>query len=166
MVQEAARFTRFSVELKSGETIKSIEKYKADIGRQLEANGEILINHIKGTKYISVDVPFVGADSSIKLTEHLTLLDNSNGRLDVIAGQSADGKFDILDIAGAPHMLVAGTTGSGKTVFLHSILISLLHQFSKDELEILIIDPKQTGYKDTEQDFKILYSIEYSLAIL
>lgn len=146
MVQEAARFTRFSVELKSGETIKSIEKYKADIGRQLEANGEILINHIKGTKYISVDVPFVGADSSIKLTEHLTLLDNSNGRLDVIAGQSADGKFNILDIAGAPHMLVAGTTGSGKTVFLHSILISLLHQFSKDELEILIIDPKQTDF--------------------
>ncbi|MDD6060475.1 MAG: DNA translocase FtsK [Ruminococcus sp.] len=146
MVQEAARFTRFSVELKSGESIKSIEKYKADIGRQLEANGEILINHIKGTKYISVDVPFVGADSSIKLVEHLKLLDNSCGRLDVIAGQSADGKFDILDIAGAPHMLVAGTTGSGKTVFLHSILISLLHQFSSDELEILIIDPKQTDF--------------------
>lgn len=146
MVQEAARFTRFSIELKSGESIRSIEKYKADIGRQLEANGEILINHIKGTKYISVDVPFVGTDSSIKITEHLCLLDNSSGRLNVIAGQSADGKLDILDIASAPHMLVAGTTGSGKTVFLHSILISLLHQFSSDELELLIIDPKQTDF--------------------
>lgn len=145
-VQEAARFTRFAIELKSGETIKSIEKYKVDIGIQLEANGEILINHIKGTKYISVDVPFVGASGTIGLQDHLNLLDNSKGRLDVIAGQLADGSFDIVDIAGAPHMLIAGTTGSGKTVFLHTILVSLLHQYSSDELEVLIIDPKQTDF--------------------
>lgn len=145
-VQEAARFTRFSVELKSGESIKSIEKYKADIGRQLEANGEILINHIKGTKYISVDVPFAGSGNAIKLTDYLHLLDSSTGRLDVIAGQLADGSFDIVDIAGAPHMLIAGTTGSGKTIFLHTMLVSLLHQYSSDELEVLIIDPKQTDF--------------------
>ncbi len=145
-VQEAARFTRFSVELKSGESIRSIEKYKADIGRQLEANGEILINHIKGTKYISVDVPFAGSGSVLKLTDHLSLLDDSKGQLDVIAGQMADGSFDIVDIAGAPHMLIAGTTGSGKTIFLHAMLVSLLKQYSADELELLIIDPKQTDF--------------------
>lgn len=145
-VQEAARFTRFAVELKSGESIRSIEKYKADIGRQLEANGEILVNHIKGTKYISVDVPFVGDGGPIRITDYLNLLDDSAGRLDVIAGQLADGTFDIVDIAGAPHMLIAGTTGSGKTVFLHTILVSLLHQYSADELEVLIIDPKQTDF--------------------
>ena len=44
MVQEAARFTRFAVELKSGETIRTLERYKTDIGIQLEANGEILIS--------------------------------------------------------------------------------------------------------------------------
>lgn len=145
-VQEAARFTRFSVELKSGESIRSIEKYKADIGRQMEANGEILINHIKGTKYISVDVPFAGTGSAIKLTDYLTLLDEHKGNLDVIAGQLADGSFDIVDVAGAPHMLIAGTTGSGKTIFLHAMLVSLLHQYSSDELELLIIDPKQTDF--------------------
>lgn len=145
-VQEAARFTRFAVELKSGESIRSIEKYKADIGRQLEANGEILINHIKGTKYISVDVPFVGADNAIRLTDHLSLLDERKGHLDVIAGQLADGSFDIIDIASAPHMLIAGTTGSGKTIFLHAMLVSLLHQYSANELELLIIDPKQTDF--------------------
>ncbi len=145
-VQEAARFTRFSVELKSGESVRSIEKYKADIGRQLEANGEILIDHIKGTKKISVDVPFAGAGNVIKLTEYLKLLDNSKGHLDIIAGQVADGSFELVDIAGAPHMLVAGTTGSGKTIFLHAILVSLLHQYSADELELLIIDPKQTDF--------------------
>jgi len=145
-VQEAARFTRFAVELKSGESIRSIEKYKADIGRQLEANGEILIDHIKGTKKISVDVPFAGASGAIKLTDHLYRLENTTGSLDVIAGQLADGSFEIVDIAGAPHMLVAGTTGSGKTIFLHAILVSLLQQYSADELELLIIDPKQTDF--------------------
>lgn len=145
-VQEATRFTRFKIELKSGETIRSLLKAKEDIGIQLEANGEILIEHIKGTKYISVDVPFVTNNSIISLNEHLELLKSTSGYLNVIAGQAPDGSFEIIDIADAPHMLIAGTTGSGKTVFLQSILVSLLKQFSKDELEVLIIDPKQTDF--------------------
>ena len=74
------------------------------------------------------------------------MLDERKGNLDVIAGQMADGTFDIVDIAGAPHMLIAGTTGSGKTIFLHAMLVSLLHQYSAEELEVLIIDPKQTDF--------------------
>lgn len=146
LVQEAARFTRFTVELKSGETIRSIEKSKADIGIQLEANGEILVNHIRGTKYISVDVPFVGAGKPINLLKHLNRLDGNKQKLNIVAGQMPDGKFELLDIAKAPHLLVAGTTGSGKTIFLYSIMVSLLEQFSKDEIEFLIVDPKQTDF--------------------
>lgn len=146
MVQEAARFTRFPVKLKSGETVNSLNRYKNDIGIQLEANGEILIEHIKGTSYISVDVPFVDSGRSINLMEYLPILDNNNGRLNVIAGQTPDGKFDVLDVASAPHMLIAGTTGSGKTIFLQSMLVSLLYQYSADEMELLIIDPKQTDF--------------------
>ena len=146
MVQEAARFTRFSVELKSGETIRTLERFKTDIGIQLEANGEILIDHIKGTKYLSVDVPFAGAGKCISLLEHLSLLDGSSGDLDFIAGQKADGRFEIVDLAKAPHMLIAGTTGSGKTIFLYSIIVSLLHKYPMEDLEFLIIDPKQTDF--------------------
>lgn len=146
MVQEAARFTRFSVELKSGETIRTLERFKTDIGIQLEANGEVLIDHIKGTKYLSVDVPFAGAGKSISLLEHLSLLDGSSGDLDFVAGQKADGRFEIVDLAKAPHMLIAGTTGSGKTIFLYSIIVSLLHKYPMEDLEFLIIDPKQTDF--------------------
>ena len=146
MVQEAARFTRFSVELKSGETIRTLERFKTDIGIQLEANGEILIDHIKGTKYLSVDVPFAGAGKPISLLEHLSLLDGSSGDLDFVAGQKADGRFEIVDLAKAPHMLIAGTTGSGKTIFLYSIIVSLLHKYPMEDLEFLIIDPKQTDF--------------------
>lgn len=146
LVQEAARFTRFTVELKSGETIRSIEKSKADIAIQLEANGEILVNHIRGTKYISVDVPFAGTGNPIRLIKHLKDLDGNKTKLNVVAGQKPDGKFEILDISKAPHLLVAGTTGSGKTIFLYSIIVSLLEQFNKNEIEFLIVDPKQTDF--------------------
>jgi len=146
MIQEAARFTRFSVELKSGETIRTLERFKTDIGIQLEANGEILIDHIRGTKYLSVDVPFSSTGKTISLIEHLSLLDNSNGALDIVAGQKADGKFEIVDISKAPHMLIAGTTGSGKTVFLYSIIVSLLYKHPIEDLEFLIVDPKQTDF--------------------
>lgn len=146
MVQEAARFTRFAVELKSGETVRTLERYKTDIGIQLEANGEILIDHIKGTKYLAVDVPFAGAGKAIKLLDHLNLLRESNGKLDVVAGQKADGSFEIVDISKAPHMLIAGTTGSGKTIFLYSIIVSLLKKYPMEDLEFLIVDPKQTDF--------------------
>lgn len=146
LVQEAARFTRFKVELKSGETIRSIEKSKDDIGRQLEANGEILVDNIKGTKYVSVDIPFAGSAKAISLLQHLDILDGDKGKLNIVAGQSPDGQFETLDIAKAPHLLVAGTTGSGKTIFLYSIIVSLLQQFNKDEVEFLIVDPKQTDF--------------------
>lgn len=145
-VQEAARFTRFSVKLKSGETTNKLNKYKNDIGRELEANGEILIEHIKGTCFISVDVPFVDSGRSINLMEHLDELKRHEGRLNVIAGQMPDGTLDVLDIAGAPHMLIAGTTGSGKTIFLQAMLVSLLYQFKPEDMELLIIDPKQTDF--------------------
>lgn len=146
IVQEAARFIRFPVKLKSGETTNKLNKYKNDIGRELEANGEILIEHIKGTSLISVDVPFVDSGRSINLVEHLDVLKEHEGRLNVIAGQMPDGQFDILDVAGTPHMLIAGTTGSGKTIFLQSMLVSLLYQFKPEEMELLIIDPKQTDF--------------------
>lgn len=146
MVQEAARFTRFPVKLKSGETVNSLNRYKNDIAIQLEANGEILIEHMKGTSYISVDVSFADSGKSISLMQHLDLLDKCKGRLDVIAGQTPDGQFEILDVAGAPHMLIAGTTGSGKTIFLQSMLVSLLYQYSAEDMELLIIDPKQTDF--------------------
>ncbi len=145
-VLEAARFTRFEVALKSGETFSNIERHKRDIGIQLMAAGDILIDHIRGTKYISIDIPFTGITRPISILEQLSLLDGMHGELNFVTGQKPDGRFEIFDLSKAPHLLVAGTTGSGKTIFLYSIIVSLLYQYSRDELELLIIDPKQTDF--------------------
>lgn len=143
----AARFMRFKIQLKSGETISRINKYKRDIAIQLEASGEILVDHIRGTSYIALDVPIDSVNSSVSLLDNIAELDRYRGQgLMVLAGQKPDGEIELVDIAKAPHMLIAGTTGSGKTIFLQSIIVSLLSQYSANELELLIIDPKQTDF--------------------
>ncbi len=146
LVQQAARFTRFKIELKPGETIKKLMDKSQDIARELEAYGEIFIDNIKGTRYVGMDVPLCGMNKPLMLMDNLYRLDDSKGTLDVLAGQAPDGRYEIVDLAKAPHMLIAGTTGSGKTVFLYSVLVSLLYKLSSSDLEFLIVDPKQTDF--------------------
>jgi hypothetical protein len=146
LVQQAARFTRFKIELKPGETIKKLMDKSQDIARELEAFGEIFIDNIKGTRYVGMDVPFADIGKPLMLLENLHRLDNAAGSLNVLAGQMPDGSYQLVDLAKAPHMLIAGTTGSGKTVFLYSIIVSLLHKLGPEDLELLIVDPKQTDF--------------------
>ena len=146
LVQQAARFTRFKIELRPGETIKKLTDKSQDIARELEAYGEIFINNVKGTRYVGMDVPFNSGGQILELLENIYLLDKGEGDLDILAGQAPDGTYQIIDLAKAPHMLVAGTTGSGKTVFLYSIIVSLLYKKKADSLELLIVDPKQTDF--------------------
>ena len=146
LVQQAARFTRFKLELKPGETEANLKRRSEDIARELEAVGEIFISRIKGTRYIGVDVPFSDGGKVLSLTDNLYRLADAKGALPFLAGQSPDGEHHIVDLARAPHMLVAGTTGSGKSVFLNAIAVSLIDQLSTDELELVIIDPKQMEF--------------------
>ena len=146
LVQQAARFTRFKVELRPGETEANLIRRSSDIARELEAVGEIFISRIKGTRYIGIDVPFSDGGNALPLTDNLYRLKSVEGSLNFLAGQSPDGEYHVVDLAKAPHMLVAGTTGSGKSVFLNSIIVSLLSQYTREELELIIIDPKQMDF--------------------
>ncbi len=147
VVQQTARFTRFKVELKPGETEANLRKRSEDIARELEAAGEVFISRIHGTRYIALDIPFADNSRPLMLLEHLELLAPGDQALPFLAGQTPGGDYKIVDLAKGPHMLIAGTTGSGKTIFLYSILVSLLHQYSADELELIIVDPKQTDFQ-------------------
>ena len=171
LVQQAARFTRFKIELRPGETIKKLMDKSQDIARELEAFGEIFIDNVKGTRYVGMDVPFNSAGQTLELLENIHLLDKGKGNLDILAGQAPDGTYQIIDLAKAPHMLVAGTTGSGKTVFLYSIIVSLLYKKKADSLELLIVDPKQTDFHFFERisnlrGGKVLIDADEALAAL
>jgi len=112
----------------------------------MEANGLVMINHIPNTHFISIDIPHAKQFKPLLLLEELGALGNLKGYLNFIVGQNAENEIVIEDIATMPHLLVAGTTGSGKTVFLYSVVVSLLHQFSPNEIQFLIVDPKQTDF--------------------
>ena len=116
--------------------------YDAATGTAVRHDSATIIDLSAVAKGYAVDVAAQTLSESKNISAALV---NGGGNIKVI-GQKPDGKFEVMDISKAPHMLVAGTTGSGKTIFLYSILVSLLHQYSADELEVLIIDPKQTDF--------------------
>lgn len=146
LVLETARFTRYKVEPKQGQSMRAIQSKAQDIAIQMEANGLVMINHIPNTHYISIDIPHAKQFKPSLLLDNLYNLKNSEGYLNVIIGQNAENETVIEDIATMPHLLVAGTTGSGKTVFLYSVIVSLMDQYSPDDIQFLIIDPKQTDF--------------------
>jgi hypothetical protein len=174
LIQEAVRFHHFKIMLQPGETINNLKKKREDIARELEAVGEVFIDNIKGTRYVGLDVPFADSVKPISLLDNLCRLSEakgSKGSLEILVGQQPNGEYQTLDLARAPHMLIAGTTGSGKTIFLYSIIVSLLSQMSSDELELLIIDPKQTDFHFFEslpclRGNRVLVEAEEALAAL
>ncbi|SDC30815.1 MULTISPECIES: FtsK/SpoIIIE domain-containing protein [unclassified Candidatus Frackibacter] len=142
----ASRFIRFRVRLRPGETLKNVKRYRTDIAREIEAISDILVDNEGGSQYIYVDVPRE-TNEVIELLDYTHVLPSEEvGNLNVIMGQEPNGNIEINNIVSAPHMLIAGSTGSGKTIFLYSILVSLISQYSEEELELVVIDPKQTDF--------------------
>jgi DNA segregation ATPase FtsK/SpoIIIE-like protein len=171
LVQKAARFYRFKLMLRPGESINNLKKKREDIARELEAVGEVFIDNIRGTRFVGLDVPFSDCVEPLPLLDNLYRLSETQDSLGILAGQQPDGRYQCIDLAKAPHMLIAGTTGSGKTIFLYSIIVSLLSRMSTDELELLIIDPKQTDFHFFEslpflRDNRVLVNVEEALEAL
>ena len=137
---------RFKIRLRPGETINRLQRIGTDLQRELAINTVPLIENVKGTRFVGIDLPHPNP-SAIPLLPLLDQLSNADtNQLAFLAGQKADGQIVTSDLAKLPHLLVAGSTGSGKTVFLYSFIVSLLHQFGSDTLSLLLIDPKQTDF--------------------
>lgn len=100
---------------------------------------------------MGVDVPRP-KPATVLLQDKLHLLDEgSPDKLAFLAGESPDGREVAISIVDLPHLLVAGSTGSGKTIFLYAVITSLLHQHGADTLQLLLVDPKQTDFIYFEQ---------------
>ena len=103
-----------------------------------------VVEVIPGKPYIGIEVP----NQKREMVHLLELLDTKdyqspNNQIAIAVGKDISGKPVIADLAKAPHMLVAGTTGSGKSVLVNSFLLSMLLKYTPDELKLVLIDPKQ-----------------------
>jgi S-DNA-T family DNA segregation ATPase FtsK/SpoIIIE len=134
--------TRYEIQPEIGTRLANITKLSDDIKLHLAAT-DIRIEPIPGKSTIGIEVPNEGRDAVLirELIESAELK-NHPSKLAFAAGKDIAGQVIVGDIAKMPHMLVAGTTGSGKSVFTNSIIMSILFRATPDEVRLIIVDPK------------------------
>ena len=134
--------TLYEIMPAAGIKINSIINLADDISRSMGV-GAVRISQIFGTQYLGVEVPNdiresvtikeLLSDSNFKSTTH---------KIPICIGKDISGNIEVIDLSKTPHLLVAGTTGSGKSVFINTLLASLLYKFSPEQLRLILIDPK------------------------
>ena len=137
--------TRYEIEMPEGISVKKILSLDADIAYALSAKGQIRIEApIPGRSKVGIEVP---NDKVAKVSIKDVLLSKefslSPSPLTFALGKDITGTVKVCNLQKMPHLLVAGTTGSGKSVCLNAIITSLIYKSSPDEVKFIMIDPKQ-----------------------
>ena len=136
--------TRFEVELAPGIKASKVTGISRDLARSLSMASLRVVEVIPGKPYIGIEVPNKKREM-VRLIELLTTekYQDPKAQISMAMGKDIGGNPIITDLARAPHMLVAGTTGSGKSVLVNSMLLSMLLKYKPSELRLILIDPKQ-----------------------
>ena len=139
--------TRYELQPAAGVRVSKITGLADDIALNLAAMSVRIEAPVPGKACIGIEVPNDHRDT-VSLRE---LIDSeeyrkAKGKLTFTVGKDIEGNIIIGDIAKMPHMLVAGTTGSGKSVFTNSIILSILYHASPDEVKLILIDPKKVEF--------------------
>ena len=136
--------TLFEVEPAEGVRVNKFVQLSDDLARVMEASRVRVIAPIPGKSSVGIEIPNMNPDTvffrSIINSEKFA---ESDGELTLAIGKTTSGEISTLNLAKMPHLLIAGTTGSGKSVCLNTIICSLLYNSTPDELKFVIIDPKK-----------------------
>ena len=136
--------TLFEIEPSEGVRVNKFVQLSDDIARVMEADRVRVLAPIPGTSLVGIEIPndnpqTIYLKSVINSEKYL----KSDAKLKLAIGKGTLGDIAILDLGEMPHLLLAGTTGSGKSVSLNAIIVSLLYQLKPEELKFVIIDPKK-----------------------
>ncbi|MCR4594429.1 MAG: DNA translocase FtsK, partial [Clostridiales bacterium] len=139
--------TRYELQPAAGVKISKITGLADDIALNLAASGVRIEAPIPGKAAVGIEVPNKSRNA-VTLREVIDQDEykNNKSRLMIGLGKDIAGNFVYCDIAKMPHLLVAGTTGSGKSVCLNSMIVSILFNASPDEVKLVMIDPKQVEF--------------------
>ncbi len=135
--------TRFELEPAPGVKVSQISSLDKDIARGLSVKSVRVVDVIPGKSVIGLEIPNTSREM-IFLSELLRSkeYDKSPSVLTLALGKDIAGRPTVADLARMPHLLVAGTTGSGKSVAVNAMVLSLLYKATPKELRVLMIDPK------------------------
>jgi len=135
--------TLFEIEPVAGTKAATINTISKDLARTMTVPSLRVVETVPGTAHIGIEIPNDDRETvSLKDIISSKEFENSKAALTMALGKDIQGKPVCVDLHKLPHLLVAGTTGSGKSVAVHSMIVSLLYKHDIDHLKFLMIDPK------------------------
>ena len=135
--------TRYELELASGVKLSKITGLAEDIALALGATGVRISAIPERVSIVGIEVPNkLTTTVSVREVLDTPQFANAKSKVAFAVGKDIGGKCIVGDIAKMPHMLIAGTTGSGKSVCMNSLIISLLYKAKPDEVKLIMVDPK------------------------
>ena len=135
--------TRFEIQPAPGTKASKITNIAQDIARSLSVSSVRVVEVIEGKSVVGIEIPNTNR-KMVRLTEILSsnAFKTSTSNLTLALGHDIAGKPVVVDLAKMPHLLVAGTTGSGKSVGVNAMLLSLLFKSDPKDVRLILIDPK------------------------
>ena len=135
--------TRFEIDLAPGTKASKVTNIAQDIARSLAVSSVRVVEVIEGKSVVGIEIPNTNR-KMVRLTEILSsnAFKSSTSSLSLALGHDIAGKSVVVDLAKMPHLLVAGTTGSGKSVGVNAMLLSLLFKSDPEDVRLILIDPK------------------------
>ncbi len=142
-IQPGPVVIRLELKLPSGLKVNQISNISKDLARSLSKTSVRIVEVIEGKDTIGIEVPREDRQP-VLLSEVLSskTYDDAKSPITVALGKDISGSAVVADLAGMPHLLVAGTTGSGKSVAINAMLISILYKASPEQVRLILIDPK------------------------
>lgn len=139
--------TRYELQPAPGVKISKITNLADDIALNLAADGVRIEAPIPGKAAVGIEVP----NKVVSMVSMRELIDSdefrdAKSKLTCVLGRDISGEIVTTDLAKLPHLLIAGTTGSGKSVCVNSLLMSILYRATPDEVKLLLIDPKMVEF--------------------
>lgn len=141
------RVTQLRLKPGLGVRVEAISSLSNNLALALAAETIRIQAPIPGKPYVGLEIPN-GNSAPLNLGLLMRSKDwqHSKATIPLMMGMELGGSLCVTDLAAAPHMLIAGATGSGKSVCMNTILMCLLSRFSPDELELILIDPKRVEF--------------------
>jgi S-DNA-T family DNA segregation ATPase FtsK/SpoIIIE len=135
--------TRFEIQPAAGVKVSKITGLVKDLARSLAVISVRVVEVIPGKSVVGIEIPNVDREI-VRLGEVLSskAYDNSMSPLSLALGHDIAGEPIVVDLAKMPHLLVAGTTGSGKSVGINAMILSLLFKASPEDVRLIMVDPK------------------------
>lgn len=135
--------TRYNIEYDSNVSVKSVEARVEDLSVRLGGVTARFTSIVEGKSYSGLEIPNAKITSVSFKEVFESLPDSKKHPLQVVFGKNIDGDYIAADFDEFPHVLVAGTTGSGKSIFTHSVVSTLIMRNSPEDLKLVLIDPKK-----------------------